>query len=62
MNETVEVPVMWLKKLMVLGKNTDVHYVQGQVVGKADLYRLKGYIQSAEALLAQLKNQEESKK
>jgi len=50
-NETVEVPVAWLKKLIKLGEKTDVTYRVGQLWGVRELNQLKGYIESAEALL-----------
>lgn len=59
-NNTVEVPVAWLEKLIQLGKQADVTVTPGvQSIGirptvyKSSLIRLKGYIESAEALIGE---------
>lgn len=56
MSKTVRVPVLWLKKLIDLSNSTEVRYVPSLISGevkvdRTELVRLKGYIESAEALI-----------
>lgn len=54
--DTVEVPIAWLVKLIKLGKETDVQVystgvMNGNRADKTKLNHLKGYIESAEFLI-----------